>query len=69
MLEPFHPTIHRAYLLRFWTEFSPASSRLVWRFSLESVREGQMHGFSSLEALVKFIHSEIGDIELKENQP
>jgi hypothetical protein len=67
MPEPTHPTTYRAYLLRFWSEPGSAGSRPAWRFSLESVHEGEIHGFSSLEGLMKFIHTAIGDSEPKES--
>ena len=67
MPEPFHIPTYRAYLLRCCTQIGKASRQPVWYFSLESVREGKIYGFSSLEALVEFIHTEIGEIESKEN--
>jgi hypothetical protein len=54
---------YRAYLLRCWAEELSAGGRRVWRFSLQSAREGGLYGFASLEGLVGFIRSEIGDIE------
>jgi hypothetical protein len=55
------PAVYRAYLLRCWAEDPAAAEQHTWRFSLEGMEEGQRRGFTTLEALVKFIRSELGE--------
>jgi hypothetical protein len=58
-----HHYTYRAYLLRCWAEPTSAGKGRIWRFSLESTREAGAHGFSSLEELLAFIRSAIGETD------
>jgi hypothetical protein len=54
------PPRYQAYLLRLWQERSQHPARLeVWRFSLEEPQTGVRRGFTSLEAVMSFIESQI----------
>lgn len=68
--EKSHP--YRAYLLRCWREGEAAPGQEpLWRFSVEEIlHERRRKGFSSLEALVAFIRSElaIGEEELFDDE-
>ena len=54
-------TTYRAYLLRCWAELPAGGSQWIWRFNLDSAREGKPRSLASLEALMEYIRSEIGD--------
>lgn len=53
--------LHRAYMLRCWCEATPGGEPL-WRFALEDVLQPHgRQGFSTLQALIEFLKSELGD--------
>ena len=57
---PSTPPRYVAYLLRCWAEASAGSTALpVWRFSLEDPHTGQRRGFSSLDALIGWLRTEV----------
>jgi hypothetical protein len=53
--------LYRAYLLRCWREGETAAGEEpAWRFSVEEVlHERRRQGFSSLEALIVFLRTEL----------
>ena len=59
---PEKPPLYRSYLLRCWTEHGyTAGHRGRWRFSVEDVRTATRHGFTTWEARVTFLRTELLD--------
>jgi hypothetical protein len=58
--------LHRAYLLRCWQEREASTGeKSRWRFCVEEVlQERHRQGFDSLDALVTFLHAELGDPDM-----
>lgn len=54
---PKEPPRYRSFLLRIWKE-QDQGAEMSRRFSLESPRTGERHGFGSIEALVHFLEEE-----------
>ena len=51
---------YRAYLLRCWSEHSPAAGApAAWRYSLEDPHTGERRGFADLAALLGFLRAEL----------
>lgn len=63
MHAPDRPLHYCAYLLRCWAEHS-TEHPVVWRFSVEDPRTGERQGFATLELLLAFLRSELGDAPL-----
>jgi len=55
---------YRAFLLRCWQEATGGhDDEPVWRFGLvQAGHEGSGRGFASLEALMAFLHEELGSV-------
>lgn len=56
---------YQSYLLRLWRDTHNPS---LWRASLESAQTGEIHHFSSLEALFAFIKEKAGAILVNSEQ-
>lgn len=55
------PSLYRAYLIRCWLEETGTGDGPAWRFSLEEVLHRRRRvGFCSLEALLRFLETELG---------
>lgn len=52
--------VYQVLLLRYWRDASQASGPpCAWRFSIENPNTGERFGFTSVEALWKFIMAQI----------
>jgi hypothetical protein len=57
------PPRYQTYVLRCWQERSTQADSMVtvWRFSLEDPRTNRRRGFTSLEALLASLQSELDE--------
>ena len=49
---------YHSFLLRLWQTVE--GGRLVWRASLEDVKSGEIHRFTSMDLLVNYLHERTG---------
>ncbi len=50
---------YQTFILRFWQEQGDAPDGPTWRFSIEDPKRGNRYGFSNLNELIAFLHTQI----------